>query len=290
VRSVARALTRSSEELTSADDRTDEHAADRTGERAVARRFAPLLLWVVLAGVAGAVNAGAYLCCQRFVSHVTGTMTLLGLDFGAWTLVLDYAVVFACFVAGAAASVILIDVWFARSRHPWAVPVVGVVVILAAVAVAGEAGAFGAFGGSVEQPSDFLQLSLLSFSMGLMNSAVGRSAPGQRVTHLTGETTDLGMLVGAAFTRVGDERRAALADAALRAAKIFAFVLGAATMATVARRAGYLSFFAPATVAAAAVVFTVLGERRVVRVPARAAVPARARAAETSRARSQVSS
>lgn len=221
-----------------------------------------LLLWVGLTAVAGAVNAGAYLCCRSFVSHVTGTMTMLGVDFGAWALAFDYGLVFACFVGGAAVSVVIIDAWCAGKKHGWAVPVLGVVAILAFVAVAGRSGMFGAFGGSVEEPTDFLQLSLLSFSMGLLNAAAMRTGSTQRVTHLTGESTDLGMLLAAAFTRVGEERRKALLDASVRAAKIAAFVLGAAAMAVVARKVGYLAFLAPAGIAGLAASWALLAERR----------------------------
>lgn len=233
-----------------------------SGGAAARPSLSALSLWVGLTAVAGAVNAGAYLCCRSFVSHVTGTMTMLGLDFGSWALAFDYALVFACFVGGAAVSVVIIDTWCAGRKHAWAVPVLGVVAILAFIAAAGRAGMFGAFGGSVETPTDFLQLSLLSFSMGLMNAAATRAGSMQRVTHLTGESTDLGMLLAAAFTRVGEERRKALLDASVRAAKIAAFVLGAAAMAVVARKVGYLAFLAPAGVAGLAASWALLTERR----------------------------
>lgn len=42
--------------------------------------------WLILSFTAGAVNAGGFLSCQRFVSHVTGFVTISGLNFGqrAW--------------------------------------------------------------------------------------------------------------------------------------------------------------------------------------------------------------
>ncbi len=57
---------------------------------------------------AGAVNAGAFLACQRFVSHVTGTVTLIGVDFGSWWLVAQYVLVLLCFLLGA---VIVVPIW-----------------------------------------------------------------------------------------------------------------------------------------------------------------------------------
>lgn len=42
--------------------------------------------WFLLAFLAGNVNAGGYLACHRFVSHVTGFATLAGVDAatGSW--------------------------------------------------------------------------------------------------------------------------------------------------------------------------------------------------------------
>src|SRR5688500_1417686 len=62
----------------------------------------PVLLssWTLLAGAAGAVNAAGFLASQRFVSHVTGTLTSLGLDAGAWLLMLESSLLLVAFIAG----------------------------------------------------------------------------------------------------------------------------------------------------------------------------------------------
>ena len=122
--------------------------------------------WVLLTMAAGAVNAGAFLACRRFVTHVTGTVSLLGMDSGAWGLMLDYAVVLACFIAGAMASVLAIDGRYHRGLAPlYALPLVIVAGLLSLVSLLGAQGLFGRFGGSVESLPDFAMLSLLSFAM-----------------------------------------------------------------------------------------------------------------------------
>ena len=68
---------------------------------------------LLLSMSAGAVNAGAFLACQRFVSHVTGTVTLIGLDFGRWPLLGEYMLVLLCFLVGAMTAVFLLaQRWF----------------------------------------------------------------------------------------------------------------------------------------------------------------------------------
>lgn len=46
----------------------------------LSRRHTPSMLLLALA--AGAVNAGALAVCERFVTHVTGTVTRIGADAG----------------------------------------------------------------------------------------------------------------------------------------------------------------------------------------------------------------
>lgn len=215
-------------------------------------RHAPSFLLLALA--AGAVNAGAFLACERFVTHVTGTSTRLGLDVGQWWLVVDYAIVLACFIAGAMTSVLAIEGRHHRGRRPLhAAPLLTVAALLGAVALAGHAGLFGPFGGTLEQPGDFVLLSVLSFAMGLQNAAVATSTGMLvRTTHMTGPATDLGVHLATGLLTSGETRRTSLANAALRAGKIGSFVAGAVVMLPVARAAGYTAFLFPAAIVAAA--------------------------------------
>jgi uncharacterized membrane protein YoaK (UPF0700 family) len=204
--------------------------------------------WLLLTMAAGAVNAGAFLACRRFVTHVTGTVTLLGMDSDNWHLMLDYAVVFACFIAGAMTSVLAIDGRYHRGLTPlYALPLVVVTGLLSLVAALGSAGLFGRFGGSVESLPDFAMLSLLSFAMGLQNAAVSTSTGAVvRTTHLTGPATDLGVFLATCFFTAGEERRRAFQRALLRFGKVVGFAIGAALMVPAARHLGYGAFFVPA--------------------------------------------
>lgn len=204
--------------------------------------------WILLAMAAGCVNAGAFIACQRFVTHVTGTITHLGLNARHWDLALEYGGVFLCFVLGAMTSVLAIDGRFHRGRRPLhALPLLGVVLLLAGVAVAGAAGLFGPFGSTVEEPADFELLALLSFIMGLQNAAVATST-GQvvRTTHLTGPATDLGIHLATSFFTTGERRQTALRHALLRGSKVLGFCTGVMCMLPVARSAGFWAFLLPA--------------------------------------------
>ena len=201
---------------------------------------------VLLSMSAGAVNAGAYLACQRFVSHVTGTLTLIGVDIGSLSLALEYLLVLLCFVMGAASAVFLLA-RLPANRYPVG-PLRLVALLILIVAALGSAGLFGAFGKSVEGPEDFVLLSLLSFAMGLLNSIVASSAAiGVRVTHVTGHATELGIQLARSCVLIGYERGVALRSAGLLIGKMVGFAAGAASMVLLVRRAEYLSF----TVAAA---------------------------------------
>lgn len=204
----------------------------------------------MLAFAAGAVNAGAFLASESFVTHVTGTVTRIGLDVGMLPLLLDYLVVLVCFIAGAATSVLAIDGRRHRGKRAlWAMPLSIVGAILVAVAVAGSLGAFGAFGGSVEQPLDFLFLSVLAFAMGLQNAAVATTTGlAVRTTHMTGPATDFGVHLATAYFAAGEARKSALRGAMLRGGKILCFALGAAAMVPLARSVGYAGFLLPAAI------------------------------------------
>lgn len=210
------------------------------------RRHAPS--WLLFSFSAGCVNATAFVACARFITHVTGTVSRIGIDASAVTLALDYGLVLFCFIAGALAAATLIDARHHQHKTPLhAVPLFGVSAILTIVGVAGISGLFGVFGGSVEGARDFAFLSILAFAMGLQNAAVATSTGMLvRTTHMTGPATDLGVHLAVAAHTEGRSRRRALAHAALRAGKIASFALGAGVGATLAHRVGYAAFFLPA--------------------------------------------
>lgn len=205
--------------------------------------------WLLLAGAAGFVDGFAFLTCQQFVTHVTGTVTRAGLELPQFGVAAEYGVVFLSFVLGAVAAVVLTRYRAKEGgRDRWATPLLCVVFILVLVAVTGHFGLFGKFGGTLatDPPPVFL-LTMLAFAAGLQNATVA-STTGMsvRTTHLTGPTTDVGMLLGAACFSAGVERRAALAGAALRGGTVVTFALGAALSLPATGGFGYLALLVPA--------------------------------------------
>ena len=206
------------------------------------------LSWMLLALAAGAVNAGAFLACESFVSHVTGVVSRIGLDVGAWALLLEYTLVLVSFIAGAMMSVLAIQGRALHGKRPLhAFPLIAVAVVLAGVSFAGHLGAFGRIGGQVEETTDFAFLCTLAFAMGLMNASVASStALAVRTTHMTGPATDFGVHLAMAWLSAGDARKNAFRLAALRGGKLVCFSLGAVLMVPAVRSLGYLAFVAPA--------------------------------------------
>jgi uncharacterized membrane protein YoaK (UPF0700 family) len=169
-------------------------------------RHAPSMLLLALA--AGAVNAGAFAACERFVTHVTGTVTQIGLDVGEWVLMLEYTAVLIGFILGAMASVVAIQGRALTGKRPLhAVPLVATAIVLIAIGLAGSAGAFGPIGGQIEEVADFALLFCLAFAMGLMNASVASStAVAVRTTHMTGPATDFGVSLAVAWFSRGEKR------------------------------------------------------------------------------------
>jgi uncharacterized membrane protein YoaK (UPF0700 family) len=210
-----------------------------------------LPMWVALAFSAGAVNSTALAGCQRFVSHVTGTMTRVGADYDSLRLLVDYGAVLVAFVVGAMTSFWAIDGRRLRGKEPAvAFPLALVSAVLVAVGVAGLMGAFGPFGRTVETTGDFVMLSLLAFAMGLQNASVATmSGMIVRTTHMTGPLTDLSIALAALVSSgiPDDVRETAKKSLKLRGAKVLGFILGAFVAAWFGRRFEYATFFLPAT-------------------------------------------
>ena len=215
-------------------------------------RHVPSMLLLALA--AGAVNAGAFAACERFVTHVTGTVTQIGLDVGKWVLMLEYTAVLIGFIMGAMASVLALQGRALSGKRPLhAVPLFGTAFVLIAIGLLGSTGVFGPIGGQIEEPADFALLFGLAFAMGLMNASVASStAVAVRTTHMTGPATDFGVSLAVAWFSEGEKRREALQLAALRGGKLVAFTAGAALMFPFIAQVGHVAFVAPAVLIAAA--------------------------------------
>jgi uncharacterized membrane protein YoaK (UPF0700 family) len=238
------------------------HTTLHTPDRIYSPRNIPS--WLALACAAGSVNGFAFLACEEFVSHITGTSTRAGLEWQHLGLAAEYIAVLGSFIAGALTSVLWLQARVCRGKRPrWASPLRAVVLILAGVAIAGHIGYFEPFGGQISGEPPFILLSMLAFAMGLQNAAVASTTGlSIRTTHMTGTATDVGIHLGTAFFARGSERRDALKCAGLRIGKIVAFIIGAGLALPLADRLGYLMLLAPASLVSFAVVLSFVPEWR----------------------------
>lgn len=213
----------------------------------LAERFvmsSPLQAGAFSAG-AGAVNAGAFLACRTFVSHVTGTTTQVGLNAHTPVSVIENGLVIVSFGVGAAIAA----VWIGRApKQRMHAPLAFVSVALAVLAVLGAVGAFGPFGAEPETARELSLVYGLSSVMGLFNATITLATKGRtRVTHLSGAATDLPVLLARAATAKGPfARRAFLQRALGPGAALGGFLLGAIVMVQVAGVGSYLAFLFPA--------------------------------------------
>ena len=201
------------------------------------------------------MNAGGFLACNRFVSHVTGFATLFGIDLARGKL--DQAIgilsVPVYFLLGAVVSALLVDRQYQSGRRPhYAIVMAMVCTCLLIAAIGGHLGIFNQFGGDLKLRSDYLLLALLCMASGLQNATI-TSATGSRIrtTHLTGLTTDLGLgLVRSMNTKLpmGQRQNEARINQ-LRIWTWFSFAMGSAISAVLYLRVGYLGFLLPASLA-----------------------------------------
>ncbi|MBX3225854.1 MAG: DUF1275 domain-containing protein [Labilithrix sp.] len=223
----------------------------------------------MLTAAAGMVNALAFLATERFVSHVTGTATQLGMSVASFWLGLDVAFVIGSFVLGAMSASYVIDVRGHAGKRPlYALPLFVTAALVGGAGVAGTRGAFGPFGGGADSPADFAFLIVLAFAMGLQNGAVATSTGMVvRTTHLTGPATDLGLSLAELLFGPTERHAHARRHALLRAAKLVAFVSGAALAVPCARAWSYAALLVPAAAIALANALSFVDLRALGRAP-----------------------
>jgi uncharacterized membrane protein YoaK (UPF0700 family) len=151
-------------------------------------------LGIVLAGVAGAINAGGFLAVHRYTSHMSGILseTADSLVLGAYEATLAGLGALTCFLAGAACSTIM--VFYARRHHmksEFAQPLLLEAFLLLC---------FGLLGDQLTHIDGLfvsVTVMLLSFIMGLQNALITKISNAEiRTTHVTGIITDIGIELG----------------------------------------------------------------------------------------------
>ncbi len=152
------------------------------------------LLGVVLAFVAGATNAGAYLAVRQYTSHMTGVLSSLAdaLALGDITVALSAVGALLSFMSGAVVCAVLVN--FGRRRRWHSVFATPLLVEAALMLTFGMLGAQLARIEGVFIPAT---VSLLCFMMGLQNAVITKVSRAEiRTTHVTGLVTDLGIEIG----------------------------------------------------------------------------------------------
>ena len=155
-----------------------------------------MVLWSVLGFQAGFINAFGFLACGRYVSHVTGFGTQVGLALGEQKLLFAFELLGfpVFFVLGSFLSSLLTSVRIEQGKRPYydAVTIFLPLAILILL-VLGQQGLFGVFGEQLIFARDFVLLYSLSMICGAQNGCFATMTKGQiRTTHLTGISTDIG--------------------------------------------------------------------------------------------------
>lgn len=179
-------------------------------------------LWPLFCFQAGLINSGGFLACHRFVSHVTGFGTRIGMEFLQQNFLLGLEMLFIPlgFILGCAVSGYLIEV-----RNFFKIPFWLMSLLLIAVYIFGALGIFGDFGEPLKFQRNFLLLFLLCFTCGLQNGAITSMTAGVvRTTHMTGVATDLGLSLNRLLMGKQNSERPWFN---LRMKKIIFFALGA---------------------------------------------------------------
>lgn len=153
-------------------------------------------LWALLGFQAGFINAFGFLACGRYVSHLTGFGTQIGVALAHSNI--DFALELSgfplSFMLGAFVSGVLTIARIESGKKPrFDVVINALPIILIFLVVLGCNGVFGPFNERLVYTRDFIMLFLLSFICGLQNSCFAIMTRGQiRTTHLTGIGTDIG--------------------------------------------------------------------------------------------------
>ncbi len=153
-------------------------------------------LAISLSWVGGYTNVIAFMACGSFVSHVTGTATLIGhhLISGDLRGALFAGYLWGMFLFGAIASALMTETAKRRGMaSKYIPPMMAEALLLTFFTIALHAHRHHSLGGL------YLTAGLASLAMGLQNATITKiSGAVVRTTHLTGVTTDLG-LEGVAF-------------------------------------------------------------------------------------------
>lgn len=165
-------------------------------EREEFLRLRFMFLWALLGFQAGFLNTFGFLQSERFVSHMTGIGTQVGMAMSGyrWLYAIELMMIPVFFVAGSFFSSVLTAVRLDNERPPR----YGLVMLMLPLALfigllLAATGVFGDVDTSIWGQGKFALIFLLSAICGTQNGCFATMTKGQiRTTHLTGISTDLG--------------------------------------------------------------------------------------------------
>jgi uncharacterized membrane protein YoaK (UPF0700 family) len=172
-----------------------------SAETSPASKRAYSVLALLLASVAGAVNAISFFALGTHTSHMTGNLANVGefIANGRWGLAVGAGQLVLSFLLGAMTATVLIDQARHRRRGRHAA---------ALLVEAGTLGAVGLWASSHPGQPEPTLLWGLAYAMGLQNALVTRvSGAVVRTTHMTGVVTDIGIQLVRMMTWVRDGSR-----------------------------------------------------------------------------------
>jgi uncharacterized membrane protein YoaK (UPF0700 family) len=210
-----------------------------------------VIIWMTLAFQGGFLNIGGFMACHRFVSHVTGFATFIGVDVSQKNYIdaLSLLVVPFFFLFGAMMSGYLIDIRLKLKKKPKYYIVFGwLFFLLLVVVVCGFKGVFGTFGEPLHRFENYLVLGILCLVCGMQNGMITTVSKAViRTTHLTGITTDLGLGLVRVLNRKKflERYREDVRDTWMRLGIISFFGLGSIVGGLIFIRNGYQGFLLP---------------------------------------------
>ncbi|WP_044187626.1 YoaK family protein [Hyalangium minutum] len=172
-----------------------------SAETSPASRRAYSLLALLLAGVAGSVNAISFFAVGTHTSHMTGNLANVGeyLATGRWSTAIGAGQLVLAFLLGAMSATVLIDLARHRRRGRHATALLVEALTLASV------GFWSSRHPDSREPTVFWGM---AYAMGLQNALVTRvSGAVVRTTHMTGVITDIGIQLVKMMTWVRDGAR-----------------------------------------------------------------------------------
>lgn len=206
-----------------------------------------LRLAVLLAGVAGALNAAGFQAMGLFSANMTGNVSAVAdhLGLGQFGMASLFGSLVVAFIVGAFFSGLLIEAGRkggVRAIYAYSITLEGILLLaLGSLDIVVQA----------SSGSGFLALGL-SLVMGVQNAATTRISNARvRTTHVSGMATDIGLGLAALWS-AGPERAIALDRLRLYASTMMAFLLGGILGVSL-----YLSIKGYVLIVAAAILFAI---------------------------------